>query len=128
MFFWGQREWSEGDEDYSYDSVRPMAWYSKHLLVLVGAGTASFLLVEFVGGRTMLEKSLTSLAAPISLVWLMLFVWVYFSLMRRRIRQAIFGFVCWLLVTAAGNQYVANQLANSLEARYEHIDPLNLDT
>ena len=127
MFFWGRQEWGE-EEDFGYDSVRPMAWYSKHLLALGGAATALFLLVEFFAGRTMLEKSLTSLASPIGVVWLMLFVWVYFSLMRRRIRQAVFGMVCWLLLTAAGNQFLSNQLARSLEARYDHIDPLNLDT
>lgn len=79
------------------------------------------------GGKTMLEKSLTDLASPIGLLWLMLMLMVYFCLVHRQAWPATVGFCCWLVLTACGNSWVSGKLIQSLEAPFQDIDVLELE-
>ena len=99
-----------------------MSWYVQKLFffALIIAGGIS---IAAIYGQGMAEKSVTALVQPVGLIWLGLSLVVYFCLLWRRYVVAISCLLCWLVLTAAGNQIVSNQLAASLESRYYHMNP-----
>ena len=124
MFFWNRSGTSEY-ENYGWDETDPppTSWYVQRLfffalIVVGGIGVAAA-----IYGQSMAEKSVTALLQPIGLVWLGLSLVVYFCLLWRRYIAAATCFVCWLVLTVAGNQIVSNSLAASLESRYYHMNP-----
>ena len=76
-----------------------------------------------VYGQAMAEKTATALLQPVGIVWLSLSLMVYFGWLQRRFIVAGACFACWLIITVAGNQFVSNSLASSLESRYYHMNP-----
>jgi uncharacterized SAM-binding protein YcdF (DUF218 family) len=84
--------------------------------VLLGSVTA-------IHGYTMLEKTLTELVSPLGMAWVLLFLLVYISFLRRQWLPTGIGLICWLLLTLGGNSFVANWLISNLEAPYIHLDP-----
>ena len=124
MFFWNRSGTSEF-ENYRWDEADPppTAWYVQRFflfaLIVVGGISISAL----VYGQAMAEKSVTVLLQPVGLVWLGLALVVYFCVLWRRYIAAATCFVCWLVLTVAGNQIVCNSLAASLESRYYHMNP-----
>jgi len=100
-----------------------MGWYAQRLflfsLIIVGGisiGAAMY-------GQAMAEKSVTALLQPVGIVWMGLSLVVYFCFLWRRYVAAGTCFLCWLILTVAGNQIICNSLAASLESRYYHMNP-----
>ena len=128
MFFWNRSDAPEF-ENYTWDEfdTPPTSWYVQRffwfaLIVVggIGAGAAMY-------GQAMAEKSLTALLQPVGLVWICLSLMAYFGALRRRYITSGLCFFCWLVVTVAGNQYVCNSLAQSMESRYYHMNPYEGD-
>ena len=124
MFFWNRGGSSEY-ENYGWNEADPppTSWYLQRLfffalIVVGGIGLSAVLYTS-----AMAEKSVTALLQPVGFTWLGLALVTYFFLLWRRYAGAIACFVCWLILTVAGNQIVANSLAAKLESRYYHINP-----
>ena len=116
-------------DNYGWDETDPppTSWYVQRLflfaLVVVGGIGLSAVLYN----QTMAEKSVTALLQPIGIIWLGLSLVVYFCVLWRRYVVASTCFLCWLVLTLAGNQLVSNRLAASLESRYYHMNPFEGD-
>ncbi|MEM7453075.1 MAG: YdcF family protein [Planctomycetota bacterium] len=128
MAWWKRRKnWDEQvDEkygDYYNDGPsRPKRTFIPHLIGF-GLTTAIFLaVVGLIGGRTLLEKTLTSLMMPCGMLWFGLLILVYFAFLHRHRGAALIGLACWLLLTVAGNGYISKVLVQNLEAGYLNID------
>lgn len=81
-----------------------------------------FLTLGWLGGVTMVEKTLTTLVMPVGLVWLGLITSTCLLLMSRQRMLGIFSLGCLLLFTLGGNKFVSNYLAHSLEDPFTQID------
>ena len=132
MPFWKKKKWDEQvDEsygDYYRDGPsRPRVSFIPHLLGMFFTSGLFLAGVGLVGGRTLLEKTLTSLASPCGLIWLTLLVLVYFAFLHKNRGAAFLGLISWLLLTIAGNSYIANEMMNSLERPYINVDPLEME-
>lgn len=129
MAFWNRKKTWEDEYDQYYAQDRraepkkgPGRFrFVPHLFLLAFVGALFLGVAGLVNGPTMVEKLLISLAAPVGLVWLLLMLLVYFSLLLRQSWPALIGFLCWLVLTVFGNAWVANALAASLEASYQDI-------
>lgn len=128
MLFWGRKKnWEdEYDEYYTRDIERGGGKvrfrYLPHLLLLAFIAAVFFAIVGAVAGVTMLEKLLTALAMPAGILWLLLLVTIYFCLINRSAWPAIMCFVCWLLLTVAGNSLFSSWLAGTIESPYQDQD------
>ena len=129
MAFWNRKDnWEDQyDEYYTRDIERggnanSRFRYVPHVAALIAVGGLFLGAVGVVSGRTMMEKMLTALASPVGIIWLLLIVMIYFSLLNRRTWPAIMGFLCWVMLTVFGNGYVADSLANSLETKWQSVD------
>ena len=129
MPLWKKKNWENDYQEY-YAERAPREtgkfriW--PHLLTLSFIG---FVFVAAVGmvSQTMFEKLVISLLSPIGIVWLALMLMVYFSLLCRQKAPALIGLFCWLLLTVAGNSYVANALTQRVEAPYLKTDVTKLE-
>ena len=128
MVFWRKKtNWEdEYDEYYTRDIERgggkARFRYLPHVLLLLFVGAVFCAIVGAVSGMTMLEKLLTSLAMPVGVLWLMLLVTIYFCLINRYAWPATMCFLCWLLLTVAGNNAFALWYAHSIEQAYIEQD------
>ena len=77
------------------------------------------LLVRLVAGQPMFEKSLKALIAPVGIVWMLLFLVTWFSLLCRRGGIAFISITAWLVLTIGGNSFTVSLLSRSLQAEYE---------
>ncbi len=135
MAFWNRKKnWEdEYDEYYAQDRrAEPKKDLGRlrfipHALLLTFVGGLFVGMVGLVSGPTMVEKLLISLATPVGLVWLSLIAMVYFCLLVKQGWPAVVGFVCWLILSIGGNQFVANTLATWREAPFQEIKPLELE-
>lgn len=94
------------------------------VLILIGGSLAA---VHYFGGPQMFSRTLEALATPVGIVWIFLFLASYW-VMVWRIRLACFlCWTSWLILTLAGNAYVANRLIVSIEAPYVLTDPFELE-
>jgi len=124
MFFWKKKDnWEdEYDEYYTRDIERGGGEvrfkYLPHLLLLAFVGAIFCAIVGAVAGMTMLEKLLTSLAMPVGILWLLLLITIYFCLINRNAWPATMCFICWLLLTIAGNGIFASWYARTIERPY----------
>lgn len=132
MVFGKRKDWQDDyDEDYVGRADRRETigrlrhWL--HLLVLSLIGVLFLAGVGMVGGKTMIEKTLTSLASPTGLIWLGLILMIYFCLLLRQSWPAIMGVICWLLLTIFGNGFVANSLIHGLEAEFIESKPFEAE-
>ena len=123
MFFWNRSGASDENYGWSETDPPPMAWYVQRLFFFAFIVVGGISIGAAVYGQTMAEKSLTVLLQPVGLIWLGLSLVIYFFLLWRRYVPATACFLCWLLLTVAGNEIVCNSLAASLESRYYHINP-----
>ncbi len=89
-----------------------MAWFAFVVLAAVYG----------LAGRTMTEKTLTALATPIGLVWLLLIGIGWWLLRIERYGTAAVVFLTWLVLTLGGNAWVANHLIGQLEAPWREVD------
>ena len=128
MFFWNRSDASQF-EKYSWEEFDspPMSWYMQRFFLFalivvggIGVGAAMY-------GQAMAEKSLTALLQPVGLIWIGLALVAYFGALRKRYIAAGTCFCCWLVITVAGNQFVCNSLAQSVESRYYHMNPYEGD-
>ncbi len=85
-------------------------WFGFGCLVAVALGATRFLF-----GQHAFEKTLTGLAAPMGLVWLLLLLQSYLLLLLRQSGAAWLSVSCWLLITIFGNHIVSNHLMFRLE-------------
>ncbi len=90
------------------------------LIVLALIGATFFGAIWVVAGRPMFEKTVLALISPVGLVWLGLFVIFYLSVLTRAKAPALIALLLWVLLSAAGNSLVSQQLARILEHRYEN--------
>lgn len=107
---------------------RPLKSNWKSIAILLLLAVTIFATLGYLGGITMLEKTLTSLVMPIGLVWVGLIPLTYLLLLSR---QKILGFLslgCLLAITLGGNQFVSNYFAYSLEAPFSQIDIAQIPT
>lgn len=102
------------------------AFYWRSFGALFLATILIFSVVFFFAGMTMLEKTLTSLAMPVGLIWLGLITTTYLLLRSRQWMLGFFSFSCLLIITLGGNKFVSNYLAHSLEAPFTHINVAEL--
>ncbi len=106
----------------------PLKSFWKSIAILLLLAVTIFTILGYLGGITMLEKTLTSLVMPIGLVWVGLITLTYLLLISR---QKILGFLslgCLLAITLGGNQFASNYLAYSLEAPFSQIDIAQIPT
>ena len=99
-------------------------------LLLPGAiiGT-SLIVIGVTQDRNAVEKIVTALVMPSGLLWILMFTLSLQLWMQRKMNAsgqtgAMAATACWLLYSAAGNGFVADQITRSLEADYLSIDPL----
>ncbi len=132
MAFWRKKHWDESfDESYA-DRTRERrigtptrVW--PHVIGLVLVGVLFVGGVGAIGGQTMFEKVMTGLAQPCGLIWLGLIALVYFALLYRQTFPAVLGLVLLVVLTVAGNGFVANRLAAHLESPYANTDIMELE-
>ena len=96
-----------------------------HLVSLMWFGFVALAVVYGLAGRTMLEKTLTSLATPVGLVWLVLIAIGWWLIRSKRRGTAAVIFATWLLLTLSGNAWVTNQLLGQLEAPWQQVDGIS---
>jgi uncharacterized SAM-binding protein YcdF (DUF218 family) len=77
-------------------------------------------------GITIVEKSLTALAMPVGLVWLILLAWVYICFCLGQRKTAIGAGIALMLVWGFGNFFVANALVKNLERPFLGFEPADL--
>ncbi|WP_153558920.1 YdcF family protein [Roseimaritima sediminicola] len=96
---------------------------NRHPFFVAAAIAAGIGIALFVADRSVLEKTLTSLAMPVGLVWLSL---TFAGALLAWRREAAFKWVAvpWLLLTVAGNGWVAKQSVETLEGPYLNVQPL----
>lgn len=92
------------------------------LASLVWFGFVALVAVYFLVGRTMLEKTLTSLMAPVGLTWFLMFAIGCWLLRSDRRGTAAAVFTTWLVLTLGGNAWFANTLLSQLEAPWQNVD------
>ena len=78
-------------------------------------------------GTTIVEKSLTALAMPVGLLWLILLAWLYRSFCLRQHAVVFVAGLCLAIVWGFGNFIVANALVKSLEKPFLSFDPAQLE-
>lgn len=128
MLFWRRNtNWEdEYDEYYTRDIERGGGKvrfrYLPHLLLLLFVGAIFCAIVGAVAGMTMLEKLLTALVMPVGILWLMLLVTIYFCLINRNAWPAIMCFLCWMVLTVAGNGFFSSWFAGTIESAYVEQD------
>lgn len=127
MIFGKKKNWEDQyDEDYVARAERKDRMRGSTLWIhLVSIGAVGALLVAstgFVGGQDLLEKTLTELASPVGVVWLLLIVLIYFALLFRLGWLACLGIACWSVLTLFGNVAFVNQLTLSLERPHLNTD------
>lgn len=98
-----------------------------HALLLLAIGAIFLGAVSAVAGPTMAEKMLTDLAMPTGLIWLTLMVMIYFCLLNRQKWPAMAGMFCWLILTLAGNSFIANLLIANLESSFQDVDVFKVE-
>lgn len=131
MFFWKQKKhWDEEyDEYYEQDrgiqDGKPREKYRHlgHLLLLILIAGLFCTGAGLISGKAMVEKLIAAVLSPVGIVWLILILVTYFSLLNRRGWSAFSAITCLLIVTIGGNGYIANQLALSLEQPFLEINP-----
>jgi uncharacterized SAM-binding protein YcdF (DUF218 family) len=73
----------------------------------------------FLGsGQHLGEKVLKALATPLGVVWVLLFLLGYFSLLRRRTAVGILALLAWGILTLGGNQLFSRWVVSTLEKPY----------
>jgi uncharacterized SAM-binding protein YcdF (DUF218 family) len=135
MAFWKRKKnWEdEYDEYYAQDRrverprKRGRLQFVPHVLLLGFVGALFVGGVGLVSGPVMVERLLVSLVMPIGIVWTLLILLVYFCLLSRQAWPAIAGFFAWLMLTIAGNQFVAMALIGTLEAPYQDVSIFELE-
>lgn len=121
MFFWRKnKDWEDEYDDYYTRDIergggKVRFKYLPHLLLLAFVGAIFCAIVGAVAGMTMLEKLLTALVMPVGILWLLLLVTIYFCLINRNAWPAIMCFVCWLVLTIAGNSLFASWYVGTIE-------------
>ncbi len=103
-------------------TVRQRWWWVRHVagwMLVVLAGLA---VVRLVAGQPLFEKSLKALIAPVGLVWMLLFLIAWLSLVRRQPGLAVLALLAWLVLTLGGNALFVSWLANSLQEPYVEFD------
>ncbi len=106
------------DESYARRPVREKSESPSvmiHLAILAVLGISAIGIVWGAAGRTMAEKTLKELVAPVGLVWILLGMGVWFSFVWRRAGSAVLLLLVWGILTAGGNEFVASRLIQSLE-------------
>ena len=123
MIFGKKRNWEDQyDEDYAARADRHERNKGSTLWIhLIGFGLIVGVLLGLLGltcGQVAFEKTLTTLAAPVGLVWLLLIFGAYFSLHFKQGWPALLMIGCWLILTIFGNSFVSNHLLLNLEAPF----------
>ncbi len=90
-----------------------------HLICLGVLLAMCLLLVRLVAGQPMFEKSIKALLAPVGIVWMLLFLIAWFSLLCRRGAAAFLSVTAWLVLTIGGNSMTVDLLSRSLQFDYE---------
>lgn len=106
----------------------PLKSFWKSIAILLLLAVTTFAILGYLGGITMLEKTLTSLVMPIGLVWVGLITLTYLLLISRQKILGFFSLGCLLAITLGGNQFASNYLAYSLEAPFSQIDIAQIPT
>lgn len=135
MVFWKRKSnWEdEYDEYYAQDRRadgprKPgRLRFVPHLLLLTFVAALFVGAVGLVSGPRMVERLLVALASPVGIVWCLLILMVYFCLLTRQAWPALIGFAGWLILTVAGNQFVANWLIGTLESPYQDVNVFELE-
>lgn len=122
MFFWKRRDHhQEFDEPYAQRPLRerrdqPLVWVHLSVQFLLAAVVVG--LVWATSGRDMAEKTVKALLTPIGLVWMLVSVGIWFSVLHRRGLSALLLIVVWTVLSVGGNRFVADALVHSLENRW----------
>ena len=120
-------------QDYYFDdrdaagAVRAAPRVLPHVVVLMALFGGGLAAVHYFAGPRMFEKVAQELASPVGLVWLLLFVSWYWALLWRIKLLSFCSGLAWLLLTAFGNAFVANELVRFVERPYLAIEPLAQD-
>ena len=132
MIFGKKKNWEDQyDEDYVARADRrdrmkgSTMWIHLASLALVGAVLVAA--SGLVGGQATMEKTMTELATPVGMLWLLLTVLIYFSLLFRHGWFALMGIASWSLLTLFGNPMFVNQLTLSLERPHLETDLSTLE-
>ncbi len=102
-----------------------------HTAIFTALTALAFALTGALFGKTMVEKLITELLMPLGVVWLLLIAVTYAALVVRQRMLGLLAMTCLLLLTGAGNAWVANTLMQSLEQPYLEqapVKPGDIDT
>ena len=132
MIFGKKKNWEdEYDEDYVARADRrermkgSTFWiHFAAIALIIGLMIGA---TGLVGGQALFEKTLTELAAPVGVVWLLLMLLIYFTLLFRHGWLALIGIVCWAVLTLFGNSVFVNQLTLGLERPHLDTDITTLE-
>ena len=133
MPFWKRKpHWDEVTDEYYGERTRERKHSDRirvlpHFCAIALLGALFLGAVGVVGGKTMFEKTLTALVQPCGLIWLLLILLIYFCLLCRQGWPAFIGLLCFLILSIAGNSYVANWVALQREAPFVDIDPMSME-
>lgn len=106
---------SEPEPEISEPAGRPAPSGGLHCLLLGGLAAGALVGVYLGSGQHLAEKVLKATATPLAIVWAILFLAGYVSLLQRRLAQGAILFLAWGLLTLAGNQLFSRWLVSTLE-------------
>lgn len=128
-----KRDWQdEYDQDYIRRSRRERRSSARlrlglHVVGMLVLGALILSGIGMLAGQTMFERTLVLLTAPVGVAWMLLTGLVYFSLLLDQRWPAIAGLLAWLILTAFGNAWIADQMMHRLEGPYLNQLPLAND-
>ena len=107
------------------EQKRPRIWL--HLLAMAATGVVVLAFCGWFFGRHYVEKTLTKLALPCGLIWLLLFVMTYVAFLTAPKRVSIPMLLVFLFYWTTGASYTGEIWMNLLEGRYSHTDVENIE-
>ncbi|MCA9010663.1 MAG: hypothetical protein KDB01_13015, partial [Planctomycetaceae bacterium] len=101
----------------------------KSLMMLGAIIGTGLIAIAVTQDRNAVEKIVTALVMPSGLLWVLMLalslqLWMLKKINASGRTGAMAATACWLLYSAAGNGFIADQVSRSLETQYFSIDPL----
>lgn len=104
-------------------SIEPPPRIKLHLLFLMLVGAAVLGLVYRVTEWIIFEKVLTALAMPIGMLWMLLIMSIYFSMVYKARLLKWFSAIAFLILTISASPFTADLMSSSLERPYWDFSP-----
>ncbi len=83
---------------------------------------AALIAVRGYAGQPMFEKTVKALVAPVGVVWVILILAMWLSVLRRQPLIALLATIAWLVLTIGGNAMFVSWLGDSLQSQWIAFD------